>query len=195
MARLDKADIYLKLKKCVFLQEVGGSSGTSDKPKRNTTAIHEAPAPTNVKELQAFVEMFNYYACHLPSLPAILASLHELLPKDCKWTWGKRQVEAFNQAESMLNPSDLLVHYDPSKDLLHSCDASPYELEAVLSHIIDGREKPILYASKTRSSDKRNCAQLNKEGAGTNSPFWVCLRQTKLWQRWRPREFNSGLYF
>ena len=90
----------------------------------------------------------TYQTCLLSWLPYS----HELLSKDCKWTWEKRQVEALNQAKGMLNSSDLLVHYDPSKEFVLSCDASPYGLGAVLSHIIDGKEKPISYASRTLSS-------------------------------------------
>ena len=128
-------------------------------------AIHEAPAPTKVKELQAFLGMLNYYGCYLPNLSTVLAPLHELLSKDRKQTWAKRQMEAFDQAKSKSNSSDLLVHYDPSNELVLSCDASPYGLGAVLSHIIDGKEKLVLYASRTLSSAEQNCAQLDKEGA------------------------------
>ena len=171
LTRLDKAGIRLKLKKCVFLQNqviyLGHRINRDGiQPiEGKVRAIREAPAPSNVKELQAFLGMLNYYACYLPNLSTILAPLHELLAKDCKWTWGKRQVEAFNRAKDMLNSSDLLVHYDPSKELVLSCDAWPYGLGAVLSHIIDGKERPISYASRTLSPAERNYAQLDKEGA------------------------------
>ena len=150
LTRLDKAGIRLKRKKCVFLQNQviylghrinrDGIQPIDGKVR----AILEAPAPSNVKELHAFLGMLNYCACYLPNLSTILVPLHEVLAKDCKWTWGKRQVEAFNRAKDMLNSSDLLVHYDPSKELVLSCDASPYGLGAVLSHIIDGKEKAYL---------------------------------------------------
>ena len=171
LARLTKAGVRLKLKKCVFLRNEViylGHRINSDgiQPvESKVRAIHEAPAPTNIKELQAFLGMLNYYACYLPNLPTVLAPLHELLAKDCKWTWGKRQVEAFTQAKNMLSSSDLLVHYDPSKELVLSCDASPYGLGAVLSNIINGQERPISYASRTLSPAERNYAQLDKEGA------------------------------
>ena len=57
----------------------------------------------------------------------------------------------------MLNYSDLLVHYDPSKELVLYCDALPYGLGAVLSHIIDGKEKPII-CLKTLLSPKQDYA-------------------------------------
>jgi hypothetical protein len=53
-----------------------------------------------------------------------VAPLHELLQKQTKWKWGKAQQEAFDESKLMLQASKVLMHYDPSRELLLSCDAS-----------------------------------------------------------------------
>ena len=53
---------------------------------------------------------------------------------------------AFTEAKRQLSSQQLLVHFDPSKKLLLSCNASPYGIGAVLSHLIpDGTEQPIAF--------------------------------------------------
>ena len=92
--------------------------------------------------------MINYYQRYIPNLSSILAPLHVLLRKGSKWVWQKEQEEAFTKAKEMLSSDMLLVHYDPSKELVLSCDASPYGVGAALSHIMPGgTEQPIAYAS------------------------------------------------
>ena len=84
LARLDKAGIHLKLKKCAFLQGevvyLGPCINRSgiQPVEGKVTAIHEAPAPTKVKELQAVLGMLNYYDCYLPNLSTVLAPLQGL---------------------------------------------------------------------------------------------------------------------
>ncbi|KAF2898710.1 hypothetical protein ILUMI_07463 [Ignelater luminosus] len=53
--------------------------------------------------------------------------------------------------------------YDPTKKLKLTCDSSCYGVGAVLSHVINGEEKPISLASKTLSSAEKNYAQIKRE--------------------------------
>ena len=57
----------------------------------------------------------------------------------------------------------LLVHFDPEKPIVLSSDALPYGIGAVLSHINEGREQPITFASRTLAATEQNYSQLNKE--------------------------------
>ena len=94
-----------------------------------------------------------------------LASLYSLLQKSKRWSWGAPQQAAFEETKKQLTSQKLLVHFDPSKELLLSCDASPYGIGAVLSHRMpDGTEQPIAFTSRSLSKAELKYAQLDKEG-------------------------------
>ena len=60
----------------------------------------------------------------------------------------------------------MLIHYDPTKRLSLSTDASPYCVGAVLPHVVeDGSEMPIAYASRTLNVGEKRYSQLDKEAA------------------------------
>ena len=57
-----------------------------------------------------------------------------------------------------------LVHYDDSKPLYMSCDASSaYGCGRVLFHRINGSERPVAFASCTLTKSQRNYSPLDKE--------------------------------
>ncbi|XP_054260272.1 uncharacterized protein K02A2.6-like [Macrosteles quadrilineatus] len=105
-------------------------------------------------------------------LPGTVAYLDDLL------VGGSSREEALTRLEHVLQrlqsygvkqskqwvlSTDVLVHYDVHKPLILTCDASPRGVGAVLSHLIDGVEKPIAFASKSLSASEKNYSQLHKE--------------------------------
>ena len=171
LSRLAKANLTLKKEKCqlfqketVFLGHSIDSTGLHPMQEK-VKAIQEAPAPRNVAELRSFLGLLNHYGRYLPNLSSVLAPLHKLLVKYSKWQWGKDQQISFVKAKSLLQFDTVLVHYDPRKPIVVTCDASPYGVGAVLQHTMsDGNLRPVAFASRSLSSPERNYSQLDREG-------------------------------
>ena len=162
LQRLKSAGLRLKENKCVFQEKIvkylgykidaTGLHPTEEKIK----AIIIAKTPTNITELKSYLGLLNYCGKFLPNLSTTLQPLYELLRKDKKWNWTEKQEKCFQSSKKLLQSNKLLVHFDPNKELVLACDASPYGIGAVLSHIMeDGTEKPIAFASRTLSDSKK----------------------------------------
>lgn len=171
LQRLSDAGLRLKRDKCVFMSPsvtylghkitAEGISPVEDKVR----AVKEAPSPKNVTELRSFLGMVNYYGKFLQDLSKVLAPLYKLLHNDTKWQWCEEQEKAFMEVKERLQSAKLLVHFDPDKEVTLACDASPYGVGAVLSHVMeDGSEKPIGFASRTLTAAEKGYSQLDKEG-------------------------------
>ena len=91
-------------------------------------AIVKAPAPQNISQLRSFLGLVNYYAQFLPQLSSTFSPLYRLLEKWSKWVWGTAQDWAFQAVKKQIHVVSpcLITHYDPQKELILACDASPY---------------------------------------------------------------------
>ena len=146
--RLQDAGLKLKRDKCLFMRssvvylgyliDADGLHPMPDKVK----AILEAPEPTNVTELKSYLGLLNYYGKFLQNVSSILHPLYSLLQKSATWKWSQGQREAFRASKKLMISSQMLVHFDPEKELILSCDASQYGIGAVLAdRMADGTEK------------------------------------------------------
>ena len=171
MVRLEEAGLRLRRDKCAYLLdsvEYLGHVITAEglKPSsKNVEAVMAAPVPQDVSQLRSFLGLMNYYGKFLPNLSSRLSPLYDLLHKGIKWQWTELQEAAFQRAKELLVSSDLLVHFDPDKEISICCDASPYGIGAVLAHKEDdGSDRPISYASRFLAVAEKRYSQLDREG-------------------------------
>lgn len=163
LQRLEEVGLRLKRSKCSFMEKevtfLGhrvDATGLHPVPEK-VKAVQDAPTPTTVTELKSYLGLLNYYNKFLPNLSTLLAPMHKLLRKDEPWCWRAERKRAFKLSKELLQSSKVLVHYDETKELILSCDTSPYGVGAVLSHRMpEGGEKPIGFVSRTLSPAEKN---------------------------------------
>lgn len=173
LQKLQNYGLRANLQKCFFLQDkvvycgheisAEGLRKTSDKVQ----AVMETPTPKNVKDIRAFLGLVNYYHRFMPNSATVLKPLNQLLEKDRPWKWTDECEKAFKKAKSLITSDPVLTHYDPELPVRLACDASPFGLGAVLSHVMsDGSERPIAFASRSLTKSEKNYAQIQKEALG-----------------------------
>ena len=170
LERLDSKGLRVNKRKCAFMcPEIVFCGYKIDKDGLHKTeekidAVLEAPQPTNITQLRAFLGLINYYHRFLPNLSTVVHPLNQLLSSKKRWKWTRHCQKAFDSAKRLITSELVLTHYDPSLPLRVACDASPYGIGSVLSHIMpDGEERPIAYASRSLNPAERNYAQIDKE--------------------------------
>ena len=170
LTRLEKHGILAKRSKCEFMVlSVEFLGYRVDREGRHPTDEKIAPikgalSSTNVAELRSSLGLLNYYGNFIPNLSTLLQLLHELPRKGVKWAWTEESEKAFVCSKSELVTDKVLVPYD---EKILACDASPYGVGAVISHVMDdGEERPIAFASRTLTKSESNYLQIEKEALG-----------------------------
>lgn len=169
LQRFREHGIKLRLDKCSFHEPSVAYLGHRIDVKglhpieKNVEAIRLAPEPRNVSELRSFLGLITFYNKFMPNLSTMLAPLYKLLEKAAKWVWGAKEQTAFKSAKDSLCSAPVLAHFDPDRELLLECDASPYGIGAVLFHRIDGEQRPIGFRSRTLTAAEKNYSQIERE--------------------------------
>ena len=170
LRRLQQYKLKVNLSKCEFFKkevlylghkiDATGLHKTDDKVK----AIIDAPLPQDVGQLRSFLGLVQYYHKFLPDLASVLHPLHQLLASNTKWHWCEKHTAAVKKVKDAVASETVLVHFDPTLPVHLACDASPYGIGAVLSHVTkDGSDRPIAFASRSLSPAEKNYAQMERE--------------------------------
>lgn len=171
MKRLSAHNVKVNAEKCIYLKSevkylghILGHGKLLVNPIK-VEAIKNAPAPKDVKELQAFMGLINYYRKFVPDISMKLASLYELLGKGKEFVWSKECERTFEQSKLFISSEACLQLYNPKAETLILCDASPIGVAAVLVQKNEkNEERPVYYASKILNDTQKRYAQLHREG-------------------------------
>jgi len=168
--RLEENDLYVKPEKCKwkvrevdFLGVVIGPEGIKME-KEKVKGVLEWPTLKCVKDVQKFLGLANYYRRFIEGFATVARPLHDLVKKDKKWDWMKREEKAFRELKERFTKEPVLVAPDIDKKMRIEVDASDYVTGGVLSmECEDGLWRPVAFLSKSLNEMERNYEIHDKE--------------------------------
>lgn len=213
--RLRKAHLFAKLEKCEFcvpfLDFLGhriSSDGILMDPKK-VSSILEWPIPANVKQLQSFLGLANYYRRFIPGFAAITHPLNSLLKKHIKFSWTSKTQDAFEEIKYKFSSAPVLAY--PNRDLpfLVETDSSNFAIGAILSQnsLKDNKIHPVAFFSRSLTSAEKNYPIYDKELLaiveslehwrhllkGTSIPFTIFSDHRNLLYQKKPEKMSQRL--
>ena len=118
--------------------------------KEKVEGVLNWPAPRNVKEMQKFLGLVNYYKRFIKDFAKIAVLLYVLVRKKQKWKWEKKQKEAFGKLKAVFTMEPVLAIPDIDKEMRVEADASDYATEGVLlTKCKDRKWRPVAFISKS----------------------------------------------
>ena len=170
--RIRQAGLKLKPSKCslfqqetMFLGHVISAEGIRTDPKKVEDVMNMKPC-RNVKDVQTFMGMANYYSRFVPNFHEISLPIQDLTRKGVKFRWAQEQQAAFDEIKRKLSTAPVLAYPRDDCKYVLDTDASDYALGAVLSQLQpDGCtgalvERPIAYFSRKFSDTEAHyCAR------------------------------------
>lgn len=160
---LKKYDLHLNISKCKFFQRLIEFLGYTIQFNKVRKAILEMPQPECMDDVRRFLGIVTYYARFIPNSSTITTPLRRLLQTDKKFYWSNDCQKSFNRLQSEIASDRVLTPLNPELPVQLACDASPTEVAGVLSHIVNGEERTIAFASRSLTSAEQNYSQLDRE--------------------------------
>jgi len=132
--------------------------------KEKVEGVLNWPVPRNVKEVQKFLGLTNYYRRFIKDFARIAVPLHMLVRKEQRWKWEKKQEEVFERLKAVFTTEPILAILDINKEIRVETDASDYAIEGVLStKYEDGKWRLVAFISKLLNTTEQNYEIHNKE--------------------------------
>jgi len=155
LKRLEENDLFVKPEKCKwkvreveFLGVIISPKGV-EMQKEKIEGVLNWPVPRNIKEVQKFLGLANYYRRFIKDFAKIAAPLHVLVRKEQKWKWEEEQKEVFGRLKRAFTTEPILAIPDIDREMRVEVDASDYATGGVLlTKCEDGKWRLVAFISK-----------------------------------------------
>lgn len=163
LALLRKHGLYVKLKKCSFMQEQTEFLGhviSKDGVHTNAglvRAIREWPRPKKQRDVQQFVGLAQFYHQYINNFASIALPLTALLGEGVLFIWAEEQEIAFVTLKKAISTAPVLRIFDPRHATTVETDASGFAIGAVLFQTDEyGVSRPVAFTSRKLNAAERN---------------------------------------
>ena len=173
--------VYLKASKCFlgyselnYLGKVISSEGLKMSQQRIRQVV-DFPTPTISKHLKSFLGIANYFRDHVRNHSMVVKPLHMLLTNYCKTkkiTWTTEALNAFQQIKKEILKCTTIHFLSDSDPIFLHTDASDYGIGGYLFQLIDGKEVPIAFVSKSFTLVQLRWAVIQKEAFAI---YYCCI--------------------
>nr|AAG24792.1 pol protein [Colletotrichum gloeosporioides] len=132
--------------------------------KDKVRSIQEWPTPTNLKEVQSFLGLVNFYRKFIKYYGKINTPLTDLSRKDQPFEWKEAQEIAFKKIKDRITSEPVLMIPNPQNQFEVEADASDFALGAQLSQRdSEGRLHPCAFFSRKLHGPELNYQIHDKE--------------------------------
>lgn len=153
--RLEEANLKLNGSKCVWfanklnlLGHVVDGNGISMDPKL-VDSISKRNPPKNVKQVQQFIGLCNYYRRFIKDFAKIAAPMYNLFKKERAWTWTEVEQASFEKLKIALCNYPVLRPPTTTGEFILETDASGYGIGVTLLQKDENdHEYVVAYASR-----------------------------------------------
>ncbi|GJV04551.1 putative nucleotidyltransferase, ribonuclease H [Tanacetum coccineum] len=169
LARCEETNLVLNWEKCHFMVKEGIVLGHKilgagiEVNRAKIDVIAKLPYPINVKGVRSFLGHAGFYQRFIKDFSMISKPMTKLLMKDTKFDFSNDFKKAFNILKEKLTTAPIIISPDWNVPFELMCDASDFAVRAVLGQRIDGKFKPIYYASKTLNNAQEHYTTTEKE--------------------------------
>jgi hypothetical protein len=170
LKKLEQANLLVETEKSEFHKQKVKflayeiSPGTIAMDPDKVAAVREWPAPTNVRDVRAFLGFVNFYRRFIQGYSRIAIPLTNLTRKDLEFHWGTPEQKAFQELKDAILREPILATADPTRPYEVETDASDWALGGQLGQRDqEGRLHPVAFYSKKLNGPELNYPIHDKE--------------------------------